>query len=125
MASLGKSLCWRSYYWDGPHCWLNDQLVAVWGYGQDDEWLIPAVCIFDVTTGKQVRWFPGPKGTLVFDGFLFSFDDSEGTSVWDIVTGERLLYDPTLLPLGYHPRSKTFLSIRESGRARISRLKAG
>ncbi len=35
-----KSLCWRSYYWDGPLCWIDNHRLAVWGYGQDDEWLI-------------------------------------------------------------------------------------
>jgi hypothetical protein len=117
-----KRLCERWYYWDGPHCWLDDRELAVWGYGRDDEWLIPAVCVFDVRTGEQRRWFPGPNGSLTFDEYLFSFSDTDGTAVWDVATGERLLHDPSFCPLGYHPRSKTFLSICENGRARISKL---
>ncbi len=30
-----RRLCWREYYWDGPLCWLDDQRLTVWGYGQD------------------------------------------------------------------------------------------
>jgi hypothetical protein len=117
-----RSLCWRSYYWDGPLCWLDDHRLAVWGYGEDDEWLIPAVRIFDVRSGKQDRWFAGPKGSLVLDGYLFSFDKDEGTCVWDIDTGEKLLSEPGLSPVGYHRGAKQFLSLLENGTFRVSRL---
>jgi hypothetical protein len=117
-----KTLCWRSYYWDGPVCWLNDNEVAVWGYGRDDEWLLPAVCIYDIQSGEQIRWFPGPKGALVYDDYLFSLDDGDGASVWDAVTGERLLHDTEMHALAYHPGSKEFLLVWNNGRARVSRL---
>ncbi len=116
-----KYLCQRAYKWDAPLCWIDDQHLAVWGYGEDDEWLIPAARIFDVTTGSQIRWFPGPKGTLAFDEYLFSWA-SEGISVWDIVSGERLVIDNSLHPVGYHPGSKCFLSIEENGALKLSRL---
>jgi hypothetical protein len=111
-----KALCWRGYFWDGPLCWIDDYHLAVWGYGRDDEWQIPAVCVFDVRTGQQESWFPGPKGALVFDQHLFSFDEKEGLSVWDVASGERLLAEPNLRPAGYHPTQKTFLSILDKGK---------
>jgi hypothetical protein len=117
-----KYFCRRYYYWDGPLCWLDDHHLAVWGYGEDDRWLIPAVRIFNVVTGEQERWFAGPKGSLAFDKYLFSFDNEEGTSVWDVETGERLLCEPGLCPDGYHRGAKQFLSLLEGGKVRISRL---
>jgi len=53
-------LCDRAYFWDGPLCWIDNTTLAVWGYGSDDDWLQPAVRLFDVTTGKEQDWFPGP-----------------------------------------------------------------
>lgn len=117
-----RDLCSRGYFWDGPLCWIDDLHVAVWGYGQDDDRLIPAVCIFDVRTGKQDSWFPGPKGSLAFDRYLFSFDEKEGLSVWDVETGERLLSQSSLCPAGYHAGAKSFLSILKNGKVQISRL---
>jgi hypothetical protein len=118
-----KSLCWRAYFWDGPLCWVGARCLAVWGYGNDDEWLIPAVRLFDVSTGQEDRWFPGPKGTLVFDEFLFSSDGEEGTSVWDVDTGERLLRAESFCPLRYHRGAKCILSVRPDGLFQVSRLR--
>lgn len=117
-----KYLCQRDYYWDGPFCWIDDRHLAVWGYGGDDLWLIPAVRIFDVESGEQVRWFPGPQGTLVFDEYLFSWNE-EGTSIWEVSSGERLLSDDSLCPMGYHPSSKCFLSVQSEGKICLSRLR--
>lgn len=117
-----KSMIWRDYYWDGPLCWLDDRQLCVWGYGKDDEWLIPAVMIFDVHTGKMEKWFAGPKGSLVFDEHLFSFDPSEGMTVWDIQTGERLAHEPNFCPAGYHRNGRHFLTIKEDGAVQVSRI---
>src|SRR5206468_60469 len=110
-----KSLCWRDYYWDGPLCWIDDRRLAVWGYGRDDEWLIPAACVFDVVTGEQDRWFAGPKGSLTFDEYLFSYDPIEGTCVWDVATGERLVQERDFCPDGYHREAKHFVSLLSNG----------
>jgi len=112
----------RVWYWDGPMCWIDNRHLAVWGYGADDEWLVPAACIFDATTGEQVRWFAGPKGTMIFDEFLFSWDP-EGMAVWDATTGERLATESGLCPVGYHPRSRRFLTVLDQARFRLSRLR--
>ena len=120
-----KALCWRDYYWDGTACWIDDQRLAVWGYGRDDEWLIPAVMIFDVQSGSMESWFAGPTGSLVFDAYLFSFDQTEGMTVWDVKTGQRVAHEPAICPAGYHRRGKHFLSVKEDGTVRISRLVDG
>jgi hypothetical protein len=124
----------RDYFWDGPMCWIDDHTLAVWGWGDDDEWLVPGVVLVDVQTGKVVRWFAGPKvrhpkawpprtlaDSLIFDGYLYAVSDEEGTSVWDIATGARLLEDASMKPIRYHRVGKEFLSLVPGG-VRRSRL---
>lgn len=118
-------LAYRHYFWDGPLCWLDDYTLAVWGFGEDDEWLIPAVQVFDVMTGKRLRWFAGVrKGLLVFDRYLFAADN-DGIDVWDAATGERLLSDPQSAPRWYHPRARRFLNVLEGESFRVSWLQEG
>jgi hypothetical protein len=93
-----RSLCWRNYFWGGPLCWIDDRTVAVWGYGNNDENLIPAALIFNAESGERVRWFAGPVGAFVFDRYLFSSSPKSGTSVWDVETGEGVLQDASLDP---------------------------
>jgi hypothetical protein len=116
-----RELCDRDV-WDRPVCWIAPDRLAMWGYGRDEQWMLSAVVVFDVTTGKELTWFPGPSGELAFDGELFSFDAEGGTSVWDVATGERLHRDADLRPTRYHPGAKTFLTPMPDGRFRISRL---
>lgn len=121
--SSKRELSCKEYHWDGPLCWIDDRRLAVWGYGADGEWLIPAVSIYDVVTGKCEKWFAGPnKGSLTFDEYLFSFSEKEGTTVWDVKTGERVASEPGFCPAGYHRGGKHFLTILEGGRVRMSRL---
>jgi hypothetical protein len=94
----------------------------VWGYGQDDEWLIPAAVVFDVRTGRQERWFPGPKGTFFFDKYLFSADPQDGLTAWDIDSGARVAHEPGFCPTGYHQVAKQFLAIAGDGRIQVSRV---
>jgi hypothetical protein len=111
-----------AYFWNGPMCWIDSQTLAVWGGGQDEEDMIPAVRMFDVRTGEQVQWFYGPEqGSLFFDQYLFSISQN-GTDVWDVNTGERLLHDPVFYPIHYHRGSKQFLSILPDGIFQLSRL---
>ncbi len=118
-----RGLCLRHYYWDGPLCWVGKGRLAVWGYGDDDENLIPAARIFDAASGREDHWFPGPKGTFVFDRWLFSFDAAEGMTVWDVASGERLLREEGFCPPRYHPGAKVFLTLRPDGLAQVSRLR--
>lgn len=124
----------REYFWDGPACWVDDTTVALWGWGDDDEWLIPAALLVDAREGRLLRWFPGPRvrrpkalpprtlaDSLVFDGHLFAVDDEAGTTVWDVVTGERLHADPSLKPTRHHRGARAFLTPTAEG-VRVSRL---
>ena len=107
-----KRLCARDYFWDGPSCWLDGSELAVYGYGNDDEWLIPGVRIFDAATGKEQRWFPGPRGQLAFDRELYAIDDY-GLTVWNVTRGTRVFADIKTMNARYHwPRgAKAFVSI--------------
>ncbi|HWM87319.1 MAG TPA: hypothetical protein VNO33_15815 [Kofleriaceae bacterium] len=110
-----RYLCQRWDYWDGPMCWIDECTIALWGYGPDRLSLRPAVILFDVESGEAVRWFPGPRGPLVYDQHLFSLGDGDGMSVWDIQTGERLLHDAGFHPLRYHPGTRQFLTTNPEG----------
>ncbi len=135
-----RDLCQRNYYWDGPTCWLDETTLAVWGHGDDSLWLTPAVLFFDVRSGTQVGWFPGPQirggelpgattspkgqpgpwpGFLAFDKHLFAVSPDDGTTVWDISTGEQLLHSPALKPIASH--AGEFLSLGD-GSITLSRL---
>lgn len=107
-----RRLCQRHYYWDGPACWLDNTHLAVYGYGGDEQWLIPAVRIFDVTTGVQERWFPGPDGDLYCDRELYAVG-ARGTSVWNVARGTCLHWAPALVNARYHPSAKCFVSIAD------------
>lgn len=134
--STKKNLCWSAYHWDAALCFLDEKTLAVWGYGQDEEWMLPAVRIFDVERGKEIRWFAGPDieaqttnpwkkwpyHGLVFDEFLFSFSEKNGSAVWDIVTGERLHFDASFYPTRYHHRAKRWLSLQGPGQFIVSTL---
>ncbi len=115
-----RDFCGREAYWDGPICWLDDSRLIVWGYGVDAKSLLSAALIFHVETGAQESWFPGPLGSLAFDAFLFSFSAEEGMSVWDVATGERIGCDPAFCPAGYHPSSKQFVTVLDSGTVKLS-----
>ena len=109
-----RALCWRDYFWDGPLCWLDDTRLAVYGYGQDDQWLLPAARIFDAVTGTEQRWFPGPRGAFACDRELYSVAD-DGISVWHLERGARLARDARLVGARYHPSAKSFLTLGGGG----------
>ena len=112
-----RALCDRAYFWGGPLCWIDDRTVAVWGYGNDDENLIPAALLFDVESGRRVRWFAGPVGSFAFDRHLFSYSAGAGTSVWDVATGERLLHDASFCPTAYQPGAGMFVTVMDGRRS--------
>ncbi len=117
-----KHVISRLYYWDGPLYWLDNQRIAVWGFGDDDEWLIPAVTIFDATTGSRVNWFPGvQKGELYFDTFLFSVGE-HSTEVWNIETEARINVTENFSPTAYHLTSREFLTVGHNGVLHLSRF---
>ncbi len=134
-----KGLAWIDYFWNVPMCWVDDQTLAIWGYGGDDEWMIPAARLFDVSTGALKDWFPGPEtarsnevmgqnqirysGAFFFDRYLFSVSGRYGIGVWDVARGVGLLIDASFAPIAYHAGTREFLTLRPEGRLQLSRLK--
>lgn len=117
-----KDLCYRTYYWDGPACWLDEGTIAIWGEGEDDLELTPGVRIFDAESGAELRSFAGPPQGLLFDPpYLVAYSIPTGTSIWDPATGERLASDPTLRPTAYHPASRELLTVLPGDGFRVSR----
>jgi len=138
-----KDICGRGYYWDGPMCWVDKQVLAVWGLGDDEETLIPGVMLFDVSTGQELKRFGGPlggsksemieasekessvynaAGSLFFDEYLFSSMLGKPFSVWDVKDGARLLEVPDFTPVAYHYGTKEFLSVMPERKLCLSRV---
>ena len=101
---------------------MGDRRLATWGYGTDEDALIPAAWLFDVESGEEVGWFAGPSGDFVFDEYLFSFSEKDGMAVWDVATGECLLHEPELRPTRYHRGAKQFLTLLPDGAFQVSLL---
>jgi hypothetical protein len=133
------SPCGRAYFWGGPICWINNTTLAVWGYGNDDDWLLPAVRLFDVESGTERRWFPGPQtskkgcefwkpttpfhnGWMVYDDVLFACSIEHGVSVWDIENGAWLCEDASFYPMAYQRSTKKFLTLLSDGTFQLSQL---
>ncbi|GEN12956.1 hypothetical protein SAMN05443572_11380 [Myxococcus fulvus] len=111
------------YHWDGPRCFVSPRILATWGFGSDADMLIDAALFHDVSTGKLLRWFPGPRGDFECDGNLLLASAADtGTAVWDIETGEKLHEDATLKPTAWHPVSRRFLTVLPKGGLRESSL---
>jgi len=117
-----RKLCDRDHFWNGSLCWVSNSTLAVWGYGSDDLCMVPAARLFDVTTGRELRWFSGPSGKFEFDKYLFSFSETHGLSVWDVEIGEQLFYDLDFTPIRYNHRTKQFLTIAPNGTFTLSEL---
>lgn len=102
--------------------WVTNTTLAVWGIGDDDYFMIPAVQFFDAETGKRIRWFAGPKGERwFFDTYLMTASKDE-FEVWDLETGERLLHIDNFNPLVYHPKTQQFLTVLPDGDFQLSRI---
>lgn len=83
--------------------------------------MLPAVRLFDVSSGAEIGWFPGPQGRIVFDRYLFAFGTS-GVTVWNPRKGTCLLQDDSFAPAAYHPATKEFLTLLPDGGLQLSRL---
>ena len=113
LKSLTQRWSYYNYDWDLPMCWLDNEHIAIWGYGIYDAVLSAAV-IYNARTGAEVRWFPGPSGAFIFDTYLFTLSPQEGLTGWDVTQGERVLSAPHFHPTHYHPGAKQFLQINDT-----------
>jgi hypothetical protein len=115
-----KSLWWGMDGWNNSICWLDHSTVAILGKYEydlhDEEEIIinayvDTVRIFNVETGKQIKWILGPRGQLVYDKLLYAYSKGEGFSAWDIESGAKLLHESDFCPMLYHPSAKRFLTL--------------
>nr|WP_309690252.1 hypothetical protein [Armatimonas sp.] len=126
-------------FWGGPICWVDNTTLAVWGYGDMEKWVLPAIRLFDVPTGRELRWFPGPQtsrdkeafweptvpfhqGWIVYDEVLFACSSEHGVSAWDVVSGTWRFEDASFYPAAYQRSTKTFLTLLPDGAFQLSRL---
>jgi hypothetical protein len=136
--SSRKALDYIPYFWDVPKCWIDARRLAIWGYGNDDEWMIPAARVIDAEAGKLVDWFPGPEIALregtnwkeaferpsafFFDRYLFAVSERYGIGVWDVERGVCMLQEASFAPEAYHPEAREFVTVLPEGRLQLSRL---
>jgi hypothetical protein len=108
-ASL-RHLCRRSFFWNEPLCWIDGHTLAVWGHGEDEHQLSPAVRLFDVRSGQEVSRLAGPeRGALFFEQYLYSLSTRHGLTAWNVQTGECVFADSSFRPTYYHPGAHQFL----------------
>ncbi|SCF04680.1 hypothetical protein GA0070558_122118 [Micromonospora haikouensis] len=97
-----QRLCFRDYYWNGPLCFVGDDLLAVGGIGGDDETILPGVRLFDVASGRELATFAGPAGDWFSDGRRLYSAHTDGLHVWDPLTGHRTGTVPGFVPTCLH-----------------------
>jgi len=106
--------------WGDAFCWINETTLALWGFGTFSS--LPAARLFDVITGRLIKWFPGPyRQSFFYDKYLFSASYTD-LSAWDIETGEQIAHHADFAPIAYHPMTKQFVNIIGSDRVRLARL---
>ncbi|GGK66840.1 hypothetical protein Sme01_10260 [Sphaerisporangium melleum] len=95
-------LCHRDYYWDGPMCFVDDDLLAVGGIGDDEDAMLDGVRLFDTASGAEVTTFTGPADAFFSDGRRLYSAHSDGLHVWDPFTGHRTGTVPGFVPTCLH-----------------------
>ncbi len=103
------------YLWDRSICWIDDTNIAVYGFCNDDIYVIDGVIIVNLESGSISNWFPGPSGKLFYDKYIISLD--KGMSIWRI-SGERVFYSDSINPDLYVEDGK-FIEILDNGRLRL------
>jgi hypothetical protein len=99
-----------NYAWSLPHAFVDAGTLVVWGHGPDDLAMVDAAELYDLATGRRLRWFAGVphKPFFVDDGLLLA-----GGTVWDLATGELLLDDPGVDPIGFHTGTRELLAVED------------
>lgn len=117
-----RRLCQRWYHWDSPMCWVGENLLAVYGIGEDDEALLPGVRIFDVAGDAEVSAFAltGRPSVMFSDGRRLYTAGETSMELWDPATGERTGRVLGFMPDVYHPSAKQLAAF--DGDSRILQL---
>lgn len=117
--------CYRDYYWDHGMTWLNDNVLALGGLGDDDIDVIDGARIFEVlpsdtpsagspvnrTSFHEARAFAGPAGSFFSDGHYLFSSDTNGLSRWDVSDGSRTGFLPGFKPTHFHRSAGEFAEI--------------
>ncbi len=111
-----SKLVMKNYFWGAPSCCLDGDTLCVWGQGTDEKNIIPAAVLFDINTREQIDWFPGPsRGLFVYDQLLYTTDENDNLSAWDLSNGNRVVLEKGFSPQLYHATSRQFLSYQGKG----------
>jgi hypothetical protein len=106
----------RWYAGGAPMAWLDGRRLAIWGYGPSAACLVDGVSIHDAIDGTLVRWFAGvARGELAVAGDRLFGWTADGTQLWDLARGERLLEDRGLVPQRYHAGAGCFVTTNREG----------
>lgn len=97
----------RPEIWDGPLAWLDDEHLAVGGFGVDEH-LHDGVRVFNVKEQKEIDWYPGPARRLCSDGSLL-YSLAPELAAFDLHTAELVVHEPGLSPLARHPNTGRFI----------------
>ncbi|BCJ60706.1 hypothetical protein [Micromonospora endophytica] len=108
-----QRLCYRDYYWDGPLCFVGDDLLAVGGIGDNDETMLPGVRLFDVASGRELTSFAGPAGAWFSDGRRLYSAQHDGLHIWDPLTGHRTGTLPGFTPTCRHRGSGELAAVTD------------
>lgn len=117
------------YHWNGPNLWLDDARILVWGLGDDDQRMVDAGVVFDLSRASNeiTGLWPGlPYGSLHADpreSRIWCCSRST-TSIWDAVTGERLA-QVAAETSAFHPTLRHAAGILEDGRISLAFLQRG
>lgn len=118
-------LCAREYYWGHAITWIDEKRVAVEGIGDDDDAMIDGARIFDLTLPgtagnrwrsdlpcvRELKAFPGPKGTFFSDGTWLFSSDGTGLSRWDVDEGARTGQLQNFHPTHHHRGARELVQL--------------
>lgn len=112
----------RVYHWDSPMCWIDDDRLAIWGLGTDDDYMLAGITVISAAKKERVAVFVGPEGHLWSDGSRLFACHADVLTVWDPMTGERTATLPGVQALLYNRWRDEFVVQTESGLS-LARLK--
>jgi hypothetical protein len=123
-----KTICQREYYWDHALTCVDDNRIAIGGIGEDDEYMIDGVHIFDISLvgmpddrsrsdwnwPQELAAFAGPAGHFLSDGQSLFSSDLGGFSRWDLKDGSRTGFLEGFRPQHYHRGAREFAHVVDS-----------
>lgn len=88
-----------AYFWDRPICWIDENTIAYWGVGDDDEEMEDSVVIYDLLERKELKIIKGiKKSDLFFDKYLYCYSQKTGLGIWNIETSTKLFSSEYIKP---------------------------